>query len=103
MSGGSQRNTASTRQLTLRRVGGARRGRPTLQGRALNANSSNEPEDRVAACQRGLSGPSSVSTIGQVEQDNIRLFSCPIENDFATVRRYVEVADGQLATESGRL
>jgi len=47
--------------------------------------------------------PASVSTIGQVEQDNIRLFSCPIEDDFTTVRRYVEVADGKLTTEIGQL
>jgi hypothetical protein len=36
--------------------------------------------------------------IGQVEQHDTRLFSCPVEDDFATVGRYVEIADRKLAS-----
>src|SRR5207245_8984793 len=43
------------------------------------------------------------SPIEQVEQDNIRLVSCPIEDDFTTVRGYVEVTDGKLATKVRQL
>jgi hypothetical protein len=38
-----------------------------------------------------------------VEHHNVRLFSRSIEDDFATVGRDVEVADGKLATEIGQL
>ena len=43
------------------------------------------------------------SSKGQIEHHDVRLFPCPIENDFATVHRYVEVADEQLASEIGEL
>ena len=43
------------------------------------------------------------SSNGQGEHDDVRLFSHPIEDDFATVGGDVEVADGKLATEIGQL
>ena len=39
------------------------------------------------------------SPIGQVEQDNIRLGSFPVEDDVATVLGYVEIADDKFGTE----
>jgi len=39
----------------------------------------------------------------QGEYDNIRLFPCSIEDDFATVQRHIEIADRKIATAIGQL
>src|SRR6185295_5949150 len=72
--------------------------------------SNNELQRTRPALREGASPLNSVfygrvkaSAIWQLEQDDVRLFSCPIEDDLATVPGYVEIADGELAAEIGEL
>jgi hypothetical protein len=45
----------------------------------------------------------SASPAGQVEQDNVGFFACAVEDDLATIRRYVEIADGKAPAQRSQL